>query len=350
MVSKAYAMAFISRKRIQEFFIGTIEEYWNNIYDLLYISDFMVLRPADRRALKPKEVRKIMRLLIEDMSEDGWPLIWRLYRDVLFVAVDERAAPFGQLAYKQYRAFLPLKQLEEIFEKSTIHRMETKLRKKEFVPPKRYQNYDFDGFLSKEVIKGEKEPPKLRPTLENITVAAGKVLVHTKSDYAKQRANWVIAMKPALGFAFTRDPDFEELVDFLYDEMRDFSEALEGDLFRWSTEKESLLQKFLDHMKEVHDARYVGIDRRSLTIEKLATLLKDLKIDNPYFDWYRRCIVKLYKFRRLRNNPQIRELALYLFDLLEELNEDCIWCGQKNITKPDHFFLCSMRQDLLSGS
>lgn len=346
-LDKICDIAFVRGKRVQERYTGTIEEYWNNIYDLLYVSEFMVLRSADRVPFSMNEARRIMKLLIENMSEDGWPLIWRLHRGMLFVAVDRQAAPFGQLAYKQYRAFLSRKLLEEIFGKSTVYRMETKLKEKKFIPPKRYQNYNFDGFLSKEVVEGKKEPPRLRPTLEYIYVAAGKMLISTKSEDVKQRANWIFAVKPALDFAFTRDPDLEELVDFLYDEIRSFPEVSEEDIFRLSIEGGPVAQ-FLDHVKKVHGARYVGINKKLLTMEKLATLFKNLKISDSTFDWYRRCIIKLHEYKRLRENPRIRELALYLFDLLEELSDDCIWCGQRDITKPDHFFLCSIRRDLLS--
>lgn len=119
--------------------------------------------------------------MIENMSDDGYPLIWRIHDGSLFMATNHKAAPFGIVAYEQYKSVLLPEVLRRIFGEDTIKRMEKRIRKRKTThKQKRHKDFDFYGVLSKDVIGG-KRPVHLRPRLESMLEDVKK-LTHLRSE------------------------------------------------------------------------------------------------------------------------------------------------------------------------
>ena len=162
-----YIMKFVREQRFIEMYEGSIEEYWNNIYDLFDDSDAMIIQSLSGTPLTEAQVKKVVSLLVENMSEDGQPLIWQVYDGSLFLAINHKAAPFGVVAYRQYKSLLSQKNLERIFDKATIKRFEKKIQKTHSVADQPRKDFDFGGILPRHVIEGKKSV-SLRKSVEDV--------------------------------------------------------------------------------------------------------------------------------------------------------------------------------------
>ena len=91
--------------------------YWNNIYDHLFGYGRMIVQRLDASPFTRKEVDTIWTLMVENMSEDGFPLGRRLYnrKRLLEIWMKMECKPFGREAYLQYKRVLGKKALESIF-------------------------------------------------------------------------------------------------------------------------------------------------------------------------------------------------------------------------------------------
>jgi len=105
--------------------------YWNDIYDLLFDHAFMVVQRLDASPFTQKQAHAIWKLMVENMSEDGFPLENELYNNRKFLAIwiDRRSKPFGRKAYSQYKSVLGKKSLESIFGKASMSAFERQLRR-----------------------------------------------------------------------------------------------------------------------------------------------------------------------------------------------------------------------------
>ena len=345
-----FVMTFVREQQVLEEYTGSIEEYWYNIYDLFDESDLMVIRSSNGQPLTDDQTKKVLSLLAENMSDDGYPLIWRIHNGSLFLAEDFDATPFGITAYEQYKSLLPNDSLENIFGESTIKRFEKQIQKRKSPNAKRKKKFDFYGVLSKDVIEGKK-PVYFRPRIEAMFDEVAKL---------KALSNWtldcILALEPVIHDSpFVRDADLAELVGTLYDE-------LSMDLDQKGSENKSfseepLVKEWLNSIDESHRARksvfelkkgngVLKVKIHDFTLHDIAMVLKGLKIQDSFLDWLRRSIVKLEEDKRLVQNPIIDQLAERQFEMLEDFAEDCFWCGEENI-EPNHIEKCEKRNQLL---
>lgn len=180
-MSEKYVLKFVRQGRLLDVLEGSIEEYWYNIYDLFYVSDVLIIQSVNGQLLTEKQIENAVALMIENMSDDGYPLIWRIHDGSLFMATNHKAAPFGIVAYEQYKSVLLPEVLRRIFGEDTIKRMEKRIRKRKTThKQKRHKDFDFYGVLSKDVIGG-KRPVHLRPRLESMLEDVKK-LTHLRSE------------------------------------------------------------------------------------------------------------------------------------------------------------------------
>jgi len=61
--------------------------YWNNIYDLLFDHAFVVVQRLDASPFTQKQAHAIWKLMVENMSEVGFPLENELYNNRKFLAI-----------------------------------------------------------------------------------------------------------------------------------------------------------------------------------------------------------------------------------------------------------------------
>jgi len=336
---------FVRSGRVAEVIHGNIGYCLNQIYDDLDTSDFVVIENLNGKPLACRETNTILRLLIDEMSEDGYPLIWRSYRGALFVALDRQAAPFGRLAFKQYRAYLDRRALERIFGDAQVRRLERIIGRARYRPPPRHEKFDFHGFLSRDIVdKGE--PVEYRLSMKEILKRTERLAI--KSEYGRWLQHCIMAFKHFVqNGRFYRDRDCEDLVDFLWDQLSDVSEEEGYEVEPW-IKTTSLWPDHSDQLKSTMPD-YVG--RKSPPLPVLAQALRELSIAGDYLGWLKRCIVKLYDDKELRSSRAIHELSAFLFKLLEDGAGSeglCIWCGKKAVPL-GHYDVCERRQYTLYG-
>jgi hypothetical protein len=106
--------------------VEDIIPYWNDVYDLLDEFDHMVVQRPDANPFTKKQVQAIWKLMVENMSEAGFPLGRLLYNRgrLLKVWIDKTSRPFGRKAYEQYKSVLDNAALESIFGKTSISAFE----------------------------------------------------------------------------------------------------------------------------------------------------------------------------------------------------------------------------------
>ena len=357
-MSEKYVLKFVRQRRLLDILEGSIEEYWNDIYDLFNVGDVLIIQSVNGRALTEKQIENAVALMVENMSDDGYPLIWRVHNGSLFMTMNHKAAPFGLVAYEQYKSVLSPEVLRTIFGEGTINRMEKRIRKRKGTRKrKRYKDFDFYGVLSKDVMQGKK-PIYLRPRLENMLEDVKK-LTDLKSEHARWLRDCIIALEPVINDSpFIRDVDLEEVVDTLYDqlmmEVEQSASAEDIEAFK----RYASVREWLSHIEEMQRARrlvaYVkktpeGIKVRTYapTIGDIVPALKSTQpVSDSFIEWLKRSIIKLGEESRLKDKPEIQELIEYQFTMLEDFAEECIWCGKKEI-EPGHMAQCIRRSELL---
>ena len=357
-MSEKYVLKFVRQGRLLDVLEGSIEEYWYNIYDLFYVSDVLIIQSVNGRPLTEKQIENAVALMVENASDEGYPLIWRVHDGSLFMATNYKAAPFGIVAYEQYKSVLSPEVLRTIFGEDTINRMEKRIRKRKTARrQKQYKDFDFYGILSKDVIQG-KRPVHLRPRLESMLEDVKK-LTDLRSEHARWLRDRIIAFGPIIHQdPFIRDADLEEFVDTLYDELTleiEHSMSPEDleDFMRYPS-----VRQWLTSIEEMQRARrqvaYVKKTAEGLKVRTYTPTTEDivraLKSTQPasdsFLEWRKRCIIKLGEEPRLRDKPEIQELIVYQFTMLEDFAEECIWCGKKEI-EPEHLAQCARRSELL---
>jgi hypothetical protein len=350
-----FVLKFVRSRRLLEEYEGSIEEYWNNIYDLFDESDLMIIQAPNGRPLTQRQIKKALSLVVENMSDDGYPLIWQVHDGSLFLAEDLTATPFGIDAYEQYKSLLSKEALESTFDESAIARFEKQIRKRKYPKKECQKSFDFGGILTRAVIEGKK-PVHFRPRVETMF---DKVLElkNPESDHANWLRNCILALEPIIHDSpFVRDADLEELADTLYDELL---EAIEEKSLEYQSflENESI-KEWLNYLDDSHrarknafdikkDNRELSIKTYTFTMDDVGSALESLQpISESFLDWLRRCIIKLERDQRLKQIPIIHELAGRQFEFLEDFAEDCFWCGKEDI-ESGHFENCAVRNALL---
>jgi len=357
-MTEKYTLKFVRLGRLLATLKGSIEEYWNSIYDLFSVSDVLIIQSVNGRSVTERRIKNAIALMVENMSEDGYPLIWRVHDGSLFMAIDHKAAPFGLIAYEQYKSLLSPEVLNTIFGKDIINRMEKRIKKRKTIRKQdRYKNFDFYGILSKDVMQG-KRPIYLRPRLESMLEDVKK-LTDLGSEHARWLRDCIIALEPVIRRdPFIRDVDLEELIDTLYDELTleiNHSTSI-GDLETFI--RSPAIREWLTYIEEMQRARqqvaYVKKTAEGLKVRTYAPTAEDIVMalkatqpaSDPFLEWRKRSIIKLGEEPRLRDKPIIRQLIEYQFTILEDFTEECIWCGKKGI-EPEHLAQCSRRSELL---
>lgn len=189
------------------------------------------------------------------MSDDGSPLIWRTHDGSLFMVIDPKAAPFGLVAYEQYKSILSSDILRRIFGENVINRMEKRIGKRKSTRKrKRYKDFDFYGVLSKDVMQG-KRPIYLRPRLENMLEDVKK-LTDLKSEHARWLRDCIMALEPVINDSpFIRDVALEEVVDTLYDQLMMEVEQSESAEVIEAFERYASVREWISHIEEMQRAR-----------------------------------------------------------------------------------------------
>jgi hypothetical protein len=105
--------------------VKDIVDYWNDVYDMFDISDSMIIQTTRGTPFTNRQVDAIWRLVIENMSEDGYLLRRRLYnRKLMEIWKDETAKPFDRKAYLQYKRILGKQAVLSIFGRASVAQFE----------------------------------------------------------------------------------------------------------------------------------------------------------------------------------------------------------------------------------
>jgi hypothetical protein len=105
--------------------VKDIVDYWNDIYDMFDVSDSMIVQTPKGTPFTKKQVDSIWRLVVENVSDDGYLLGRRLYgRRLMEIWTDESAKPFDRKAYLQYKRVLGKREALSIFGPASVAQFE----------------------------------------------------------------------------------------------------------------------------------------------------------------------------------------------------------------------------------
>jgi hypothetical protein len=107
--------------------VSDLDDEYNAIYDLLYVGNEVWVSLASGEPFSKAMINYVIEDVVENASEDGWPLVIRTLPHSIMFKTDFNAAPFGLKAYKFYKKYAP-KSLENIFNSSQIMRFEKMIK------------------------------------------------------------------------------------------------------------------------------------------------------------------------------------------------------------------------------
>lgn len=61
-MSEKYVLKFVRQRRLLDTLEGSIEEYWNDIYDLFNVSDVLIIQSVNGRPLTEKQIENAVAL------------------------------------------------------------------------------------------------------------------------------------------------------------------------------------------------------------------------------------------------------------------------------------------------
>jgi hypothetical protein len=145
---------------------------------------------------------------------------------------------------------------------------------------------------------------------------------------------------------FRGDRDIDELIRYLFDELRDLHEEELDSLKAGPLPMENRpVKTWLDYMEERSKERH-----ENLSLDKAVIALRSRHFEDWYFQWLTTCIIKLYEkaIKLGTESEALYSLVIELLDNLEDFSDQCIWCGYVRPSGPDdHYKTCEKRNHLL---
>ncbi len=111
--------------------VSDLDEEENEIYDLLYEGNEIWISLVSGEPLSKAMINYVITDIVENVCDDGYPLIIRQLSHSIMLRTDLDAAPFGIKAYKFYRKYLGMNGVKGIFGPSFIKRYEKIIRRQE---------------------------------------------------------------------------------------------------------------------------------------------------------------------------------------------------------------------------
>jgi hypothetical protein len=116
------------KNTIMKFKNRKIEELHNNTYDYFHVRYEMWVSDAGSQTISEENVDHVINEEAQNIIDDGYPLLIRKANKKLVVVPDLKSIPFGLRAYRFYRKYISMKDLEEFFEQNKIIQYEKKIR------------------------------------------------------------------------------------------------------------------------------------------------------------------------------------------------------------------------------
>jgi hypothetical protein len=322
-------MLFVRNSQVHEELECSIDDrrWWDEIADVLYDSDMVAIQRKDGKPISKTQARFILWQLIENIEDNGEPLIWRIENDVIFAGLDHDSETFGERLFKQCLEFIPEKNLKELW--GTEYDERARQFAGGFKAPPQWRKYEFNGAL--EAVKKIRTRPRIENLLDEVRNA-----VPPNFEALRKKTELMSLEETLMGRPFGRSEDLTEFANYLYDS---YQEALE---IKPEESEAFSLTEISDEVEESLSS--FGISSTTL----IAKVVKQTpKANDEYIEWQKRVLVELSEDPRVLKTPIVDSMIIELFEAIQ-LNYPCIWCGRDDVDL-DHQGRCESKGKLLSA-